>query len=549
VPSKAGRASPSLSPLWGRSTRFWFAVIAATTLLAYSRSFTSPFQFDDSNVIVNNGFLRNPASVIFLSWARTRIVPYLTLALNLKLGGLNPIGYHVGNFIVHLLTVFAVLRLCVALCHTPRLRETPLGGNPVLVAVPAAFLFACHPIQVQAITYVTQRMAAMAAMFYAGSVLLYVRARNAQSGGTPGRSWPSYAASALLALAAFLSKENTASLPIMILLTEWVFFGNTNTRRTLGRLAPFLLLALAIPIGWWFLAGAHSVPYAQTGSWITRHVDRLAAILRKAADPTAASPSDYFLTQCVVVPRYLRLVFLPWGFNLDPDVTVQHGLSEPNLLGLGFLATLLGLGISMTRRSPLLGFGILWFFVALSVESSFLPINDVMAEHRMYLAMPGVALAVSVLFALLVGRSPAITTATGTVIVISLAVLTFARNEIWRSPISLWQDAVSKSPHKTRALINLGVALHEVGRLDEAIQQYCEALRIDPNSQPAATNIEIALDEKLDNGDIDVELFVGKDGAAEVVPIHPCPPNAERRGQKRRKVGVRTHPPSSSEEH
>jgi protein O-mannosyl-transferase len=541
----AAAARPFLPALRGKPGAVWYAVIATTTLLAYSRSFTSPFQFDDANVVVNNPLLRSPFTQAFLFWARTRILPYATLSLNFALGGKDPIGYHIINLAIHLAATYAVLRLAVALCRTPRLRDTQMAADPLLVAVPAAFLFACHPVQVQAVTYVTQRMAAMATMFYVGSILLYVRARNTQAAGLPGRTWPSYTGSALLALAAFLSKENSASLPVMILLTEWTFFGKTSTRRAVVRLTPFLLLALAIPIGWWFLAGAHSVPYPQTGSWIARHVDRLAAIFRKAADPSAASPVDYFLTQCIVLPRYLRLVFLPWGFNLDPDIPLARGLSVSVILGVGFLGVLFAFGVWGIRRVPLLGFGILWFFVAHSVESSFLPINDVMAEHRMYLAMPGVAFTLATVYAhaIRARRQPSL--AAGAIVVAALAVLTFYRNEVWRSAISLWQDAVTKSPGKPRTLINLGVALQRAGRLDEAIEHYCEALRIDPASQTAESNIEIALDEKLDNGDVDVELFVSKNGAVEVVPVHPCPPKGDRRGQKRRKVGVHTPPPSS----
>jgi protein O-mannosyl-transferase len=547
VPLQTRGACPPGDSLGRLKPAAWFGLVAAITVVAYSRSFKTPFQFDDFNVIVNNNFLRHPLTgTFFIFWARTRIVPYVTLALNLKLGGEDPFAFHVVNFSVHLLATLALFRLSMGLCRTPRLQGTELAANPLLLAVPAAFLFACHPIQVQSVTYVSQRMAAMATMFYLGTVLLYVRARNLQACGTKARTWPAYTGAALLALAAFLSKENTASLPIAIFLTEWVFFGKAMTRPALLRLAPFLALALSIPIVWWFLTASYSAPPPEAGTWAGRHFDHFLATLRKAADPSMASPIDYFLTQCIVIPRYLLLVFLPSGFTVDPDIAVAHGFSGHVLLGLGFLMLLLAFGIHITRRCPVLGFGILWFFVALSVESSFLPINDVMAEHRMYLAMPGVAFAVAALFALSLRRSPALTTAAGATVVVTLAVLTFARNEVWRSPVSLWQDAVTKSPRKVRPQINLGVALHEKGQLDEAIQHYCEALKIDPENKPAAANIDLALEEKLESGDVDLDLFVAKDGVAEVTPVHPCPPAGERREQKRRKVGAHTHPPSSS---
>src|SRR6185503_18355598 len=140
------------------------------------------------------------------------------------------------------------------------------------------------------------------------------------------------------------------------------------------------------------------------------------------------------------------------------------------------------------RRAPLVGFGILWIFVALSVESSILPIKDVMVEHRMYLAMPGIALMAGLVFvaALRAYRMPALVGAASCVVV--LVSLTIAGNEVWRTHLGLWQDALAKSPGKARVHANLGTALHDLGRLDEAIAEYCAALAIDPNHDVAKTN-------------------------------------------------------------
>lgn len=539
VPSKLGPGS-------------WCAIVAAATIVAYSRSLTAPFHFDDYNVIVNNHFLRHPLTgTYFLFWARTRLVPYITFALNLRFGGTNPFGFHLFNLVVHLVTTSVFFHLCIALCRTPRLRDTALGKRPLLLAVPAAFIFACHPLQVQAVTYISQRMASMAAMFYLGSVLLYVRARNASEaaagvdGKTSARAWPAYAGSAVSAVAAFLSKENSATLPFAILLSEYIFFGRTHARHALTRLLPFLILACLIPVGWLFLRAADTVPAAAAGGGLAGRLDQLATVVRNAGGASTTSPLHYFFTQCVVVPRYLRLVFLPWGLNLDPDIPLEHDLSPRVGTGLALLASLLIGGISMRRRHPLLSFGILWFFCTHSVESGFFPISDVMAEHRMYLPMPGVAISVGTLWAGAFMAWPKPSLAVATAAGSALMALTIIRNEVWRTPVSLWQDTVSKSPYKARPHVNLGVALHKEGRFDEAIAHYCEALKIEPDNRAAATDVELALEEKLENGDTDLELFVGKNGVAEAVPIHPCPPPGGRSGQKKRKVGAPTHPPSS----
>ena len=165
------------------------------------------------------------------------------------------------------------------------------------------------------------------------------------------------------------------------------------------------------------------------------------------------------------------------------------------LAGLGVLAALFVAGLSTARRAPAIGFGILWIFVALSVESSVLPISDVIMEHRMYLAMPGVGIAAGAAFAWLAERSPALAGASVGLLAVALVGLTFARNLVWQSPVSLWLDAAEKSPGKGRVLVNYGVALHGAGQLDAAARQYCRAIALDPELTLAHDNLELALDQ------------------------------------------------------
>src|SRR5215470_2683061 len=156
------------------------------------------------------------------------------------------------------------------------------------------------------------------------------------------------------------------------------------------------------------------------------------------------------MTQSVVVPRYLALVAFPYGFNVDHDIAVERQLSPSVVGGALFLTALLAFALYAIRRWPLMGFGIAWCFSTLSVESSVLPIRDVMVEHRMYLAMPGIGLVVAYGFAWLLVRRRGVAVAAGVVALTLLAVLTVLRNEVWRTPLALWTDALSKSPNKAR---------------------------------------------------------------------------------------------------
>ena len=503
----------------------WFALVAGLTLVAYARSFTSAFQFDDHSQILESPGVQELTLAAIVGWGRSRVIPYSTLVLNYWIGGENPVGYHVANVLIHLVTCFAVFRLALALCDTPRLRHTALAKQPLVFALSATVLFACHPIQIQAVTYIVQRMSSMAAMFYVGSVLLYVLARTANENQRRSDSRRAFIGSGLLALAAFFSKENSASLPVAILLTEWAFFGGKGMGQKVVRIAPFLLLVLVIPLTWKLLGSPPRMPSRSTAPLAEQARD-LARLWTWAADPTAvASPLDYFFTQCLVIPRYLRLVFLPWGFNIDHDVPVARGLSGAVSVGLAFLVALCGFGVYAVRRWPALGFGVLWFFVALSVESSVLPIHDVMNEHRMYLAMPGLALALASVFCAAVRQRRAIALGFGGAVTVTLVGLTIARNEVWRTQLSLWRDAMQKSPGKARVHVNVGTALHLEGKVHEAIKHYCEGLRLEPTNKRAESNINIALDELMESGEAELEIEqAAEDGSITLVPRHPCPP-------------------------
>jgi hypothetical protein len=208
----------------------------------------------------------------------------------------------------------------------------------------------------------------------------------------------------------------------------------------------------------------------------------------------ALPPLDYLTTQWTVLPRYLGLVVVPFGLNVDHDAAVQHGPTPAAVAGLVLLVAFAASGLVAARRWPLVGFGVLWFFIAMSVESSFIPILDTMMEHRVYLAMPGLALLLGALFVRLSCRWRRLGVALAVALVVLLPALTFSRNLVWRTPLALWSDALRKSPDKARVHVNLGVAYHGLERFDEAIRHYCRALEINPRIAIARQNLEIALE-------------------------------------------------------
>ena len=152
------------------------SVITVVGFLIYSNSLNSSFQFDDKINIVDNPFIRDLGNL----WPPSgrRWFGLLTFSINYTLGGLNPFGYHLVNICIHILTACSVYFFVLLTFKTPFFRNLRDPLLPVSwLAFAGALLFATHPIQTQAITYIVQRFASLAALLFMLSINFYLLAR------------------------------------------------------------------------------------------------------------------------------------------------------------------------------------------------------------------------------------------------------------------------------------------------------------------------------------------------------------------------------------
>jgi hypothetical protein len=528
VTAMAAASDPRLPVRPPSALHVAFALIAlyAAILWAYRSSFDVPFQFDDIDQIVENPAVQSPSPEALLRWAKVRILPFVTFALNAHFNGPDTRAYHAVNLVVHLLATSAVFALAFALCRTPRLRATAAGRHALPAAFATALLFGLHPIQTQSVTYIVQRTTAMAGLFYLAATWLFVIARSSASAPVPNRrrARAAYAGTLVSAVAAFLCKENAITLPVMLLVTDRVFFA-APWRAALRRLAPFALLVALAPALFLLLGRPVVAPSVAATLGPVRSGQILVEQWLQPAH--GITPVDYLLTQATVVPRYLGLIAVPRGLNVDHDVPVARALSPAALAGFAAIAGLLVVASAALRRWPLVGYGLAWFLVTLSVESTLVPLPDVMVEHRLYLPMAGLGLAFGALFAAGYTRWPLRAALAIALLGAALAIATSARNNVWGSPLALWQNALEQSPDKPRVIQNVGVILFQSGQVDEAIAHYCRALKVDPDFAMARSNLNVALDQRLEaqmeQGDFSaVEIQEGANGVRFVVPKDPC---------------------------
>jgi len=472
--------------------RYFPLLIVIVGLLAYCSTFQVPFVFDDEFNVVNNRAIRDLGALFSPAADRyfppQRLVGYLTLALNYRLHGLDVAGYHLVNLAIHLANALLVYHLGRLTFRTPAMAgaERRLSGMaPPVVALFAALLFVAHPVQTQAVTYVIQRLASLATFFYLLALVAYIKARLSQTGTSSGDTAKSTRYILLATVSAVLAmntKEIAFTLPLTALSYELLFFKGALARR-FAALLPLLLTLIIIPYQLLGRVGATNGLIVDVGE-ATRVM-------------TPVPRFDYLITQFRVIVTYLRLLVLPVGQRIDYDYPLYHSLLSPEvlaslalLLAIAFGAVLVLLysvrhQVEDHGRGRLMFFAVLWFFLTLSVESSVIPITDVIFEHRLYLPSIGFSLLIPLLVAAwpVSGRIVALSC-----LVILLAGATYARNRIWNDDVRLWSDNVAKSPHKGRGYVQLGKAYRRAGRDDLAMAAYNSGLSFDPNDPEAYNN-------------------------------------------------------------
>lgn len=484
-----------------------FCVVIALGTVIYSNTWHVPFVLDDIHSIVQNE-ARHTIKWSLPAWLNTRAVSYFTLDVNYSWGGLAVEGYHAINVIIHITTsIIVAIFIYLAARHTYPSMVWRYGkitiDNHWLLAFTGGLLFLTHPIQTQSVNYIVQRMVLLTAMFYIGALTAYWFYRTSQK-RLVAVGWA--AVSLGSSVLAMHTKEIAITLPVAVVLVEYIFFSNT-WRKLIRRwwlLLPWLITALIIPaylleVKSLFIHDAELPVYAYDDNILDKvNLTRIDAVSVETPDITRGT---YFVTQWSVITTYLRLIVWPVGLNIDHDIPWQDSwFNVKSLSSLTIILVIVGAGVWLKWRRKVFGAaGIALFFIALSVESSVIPIKDNIFEHRLYLPMIGVAfIAVEGLaWCIAKANRPGGWAETGmrrigVAIILMLFIfgsLTYARNGVWASALTLWSDAAEKSPKKARPLNNLGLAWEEKGRMEDAEKVYRQALVYNSDNVEVLVNL------------------------------------------------------------
>jgi len=455
--------------------------LTAAVALAYANSLSGQFIVDDVDTIVDNPSIRDWTHLRAVlvpepeSTLAGRPLVSLSFALNYALGGQQGVGYHLVNVAVHVaatLVLFGFLRRWLDL---PRWRAC-VGPHATRLALGIALLWGVHPLNTEAVDYLTQRTESLMGLFYLATLYASLRALD-----RPTWQWTSVAIGC--GAAGMACKESMVTAPVMVLLIDRVFVFETVIEAVRTRWRLYLGLA---------------------ATWLV-----LAALVASGPRVNSAGFSSgvdvwtYLLNQTVMIVRYLRLAVWPtalvvnYGWPLP--LTLRDVLPEASLVVALFVATMLALW-----RAPVWGGCGAWVFLTLAPTTSIVPIaTEVGAERRMYLPLVGiVTLAVCATVALWrrvarhQARHPA--EAMDGALVGGAAVFVFAsalilgtieRNRDYRSGLILAETTVARWPSSVGEHV-LGTELEKVGRTSEAIEHLRRAVPGAPRAYYSLGEIE-----------------------------------------------------------
>lgn len=466
-------------PWWRRPEVLLGVIAVALGIMAYLGSLHGPFVYDDRLTVLGNASIRHLGDLRSLvAHDVFRPVVNLSYALDYAAWGFDPYGYHVTNLVLHLLNVLLLMALVRQLALDLADRRGAAGASPDGVAnavgFSAAALLAVHPLTTEAVAYVSGRSELLATAFVLLSVLLLRRAL------LGGPRWTAVVGLAAFALGA-LSKESAAMVPFVLLAADRMLLPGEegDRRRRLRR---------------WHL------PFA--GLVVIAGLARVAIWVRVEHGGGALRLWQHALTEVGVVWRYIGLLLLPIGQSIMHPVATVTRLGDPAALAaLAGLVLVIAAFVMLAQRQPLVVFGLVWFLLLLA-PAHVIPLQEAMAEHRVYAASCGFFLAAAVgLVALarrLAGARRPLPAVLAAIIVPLLAVLmagTVLRCRVWSDEVALWGDAARKAPQTWGAQYAWADALRAAGRCGDAVPVYRHAIELLPDQVAAHLNLGICLAE------------------------------------------------------
>jgi hypothetical protein len=460
-----------------------FLMFLVIGLALYANSFGNALFWDDDDLIVKNSYVQNFNIGKFFTdneiagsgqvsnyWRPFLLVSF---AIDYKLWGLSPIGFHLTNTVLHILAAWLVFIFLFLLISSIKKCEAFSFGRNFLLSFLPALLFLVHPLNTEAVTYISGRGDPLSAVFSLLAIIFYTLF-------SCGRKKANLLASLLFFVAGLLTKEQVIFLPLLIILIEALIGKGDGFKKTvvllLKKTWPFLIILIS---------------YIVLRLSVLNFNDLLGGVDYGLSDSYNISVWQRLFTFCLVMLLNVKLLFAPLGLHMSREITpVVSFFSWPVLVFILSLAVIIFVCVKTWKENRLIAFGFLWFLVLLLPRTNIISINRPMYEHWLYLPMVGFWLFFFSLFFVVSDhfsstKKRALLAWTRVVfcaMIITycawLGILTIGRNRDWRDPIIFYEKNLKYTPNSYIQHNNLGMAYADVGRIEEAVSEYGLSLSI-----------------------------------------------------------------------
>jgi len=425
----------------------------------------APFLFDDNCSIIDNLAIHSLDLKKIYAFAPLRFIGYLSFALNFYVSKFNPLSYHLVNISVHILFILFSFLFIKTLWETPSGKAVGLSINEKkLLALATAFILAIHPLSTFAVSYVVQRLASMTALFYVGSLFFYLKARLSKN--IQGKiSWSFFFI--LFLICALFTKQNSFTIFPQLFFLELLCFNITRKKQI-----AFVIFLPLLVLGFYISIKSNFIDLNEIKT-ITMETTRISRI-------------EYLLTQFSVLCFYLKAFFYPTNLALDYEYQVLKSITDTNVLIPAFaliVILLVTLWAATQKKFRLIAYGIIFYFTAISIESSIIPINDVIFLHRTYLPNLGLALTSILLSYIILKKwniNQFVLISIFFICTVILSGFTFKTNLIFQTPGKVWTRVLEVSPRSLRAHTDRGRDYYENKVYDKALLDFKKAIKLAP---------------------------------------------------------------------
>ena len=516
------------------------SIILALTALIYSNTFSNPFHYDDERVILDNAAIKSIGNFgnIFKisSMVGSRPVLDFTFAINYNFGGLNVFGYHLFNLIIHITVCIFVYFVVSKIFLRTYIHQQDRNEAEQYKLIPifTSLLFAVHPINSQAVNYISARSSSLCVLFILISLWFFIKLLDLFSVAGEKEDcllknnvrFFSFTFLYLSAsLAAFLlalgTRKMAIIIPLLLICFDYYFYSRRlksgNDDDHLNKFerkgdVPFGCLYRLKLIIWKFKL--YHVPY-----WTIIIIGAFKFIINSDNSSLYVPLHVNVLTACKVYLYYIKLLFVPVELSIDHHFPVVTSFSDiSGVTSICLVILLLVLTVFLFKNKRIVSFSIVLYFIAPIATSSILIISyssmtSLISEHRIYASAIGFCMAISTVVCiaskyLLRLKFLSFKTSRNNLYYIQFSIMccvitlysiaTLNRNTDWKDEYTLWSKAVKLHPMSFKAQYNLGQLYTKNKNWDASIAHYLKASELDFNDFQVHNNLGIAYKEKGD---------------------------------------------------